>query len=368
MAQLDRQIKELFERLATVRDILAIPDMKVELEELEKQMSAPDFWSDQNNAKKIGQQAADIKSEVESWESIQEDLRETSEVAQLAHEEKNEEMQKEMEDELKKIETRLEKLELNTLLSGEHDMSNAIVSLHAGAGGTDAADWAGMLMRMFIRFAEQRNWSVEVLDQSNAEEAGIKSATFAVRGRFAYGMMKAEAGVHRLVRISPFDAEKMRHTSFALVEVIPELSEIHESNLEIEDKDLRIDTYAASGAGGQSVNTTNSAVRITHLPTNTVVAIQNERSQQQNRLTAMKILKSRLYQKLVEEQQEKIADLKGGHKAPEWGNQIRSYVLHPYKMVKDHRTNFETQDVDKVLNGDLEAFIESYLKMQASKK
>lgn len=365
MAFEDKQIKELFSRLQKVRDILKIDDQYLELAELEQQMAAPNFWNEKERAKKISQESALIKSEISGFEELLNELRETSEVAVLAESENDSEMLISIREQLGAIASRLEKLELSTLLGGEHDKGDAIISLHAGAGGDDAADFANMLVRMLIRYAESKDWRVEILEQSLGESAGIKSITFAVRGRFAYGFLKAEAGVHRLVRISPFDAEKMRHTAFALCEVIPELSEVQESSIEIDEKDLRIDTFASSGAGGQSVNTTNSAVRVTHIPTNTVVSIQNERSQGQNKMTAMKILKSRLYQKMLAEQKAEIKDLKGGHIAPEWGNQIRSYVLHPYKMVKDHRTGYETQAVDEVLNGQLEPFIEAFLQKSA---
>lgn len=236
------------------------------------------------------------------------------------------------------------------------------MSLHAGAGGTDATDWVAMLLRMYTRFAETHDWQVEILDESRGEETGFKSVTIAVRGRFAYGWFRSEYGVHRLVRISPFDAEQMRHTTFALVEVIPEFDEVDEKSLEIPADDLRIDTFMSSGKGGQSVNTTYSAVRITHLPTGTAVSCQNERSQLQNRETAMRVLKSKLYRLMVEARAEKISDLKGEHKTAAWGNQIRSYVLHPYKMVKDHRTDVETTDTEAVLNGELKAFMEAYLR------
>jgi len=365
MAFQDKQIKDLLTRLQKVRDILKIDNLYLELVDFEQQMAAPNFWSDQDRAKKIGQEASQIKSEIDAYEELQAELREASEVAVLAESENDTEMLAVIKDQLYGVASRLQKLEFSTLLDGEHDKGDAIISLHAGAGGDDASDWASLLFRMIIRYAESKDWQVEILEQSLGEGAGIKSITFAVRGRFAYGFLKAEAGVHRLVRISPFDAEKMRHTSFALCEVIPELSEVQESSIAIDEKDLRIDTFASSGAGGQSVNTTNSAVRITHIPTNTVVSIQNERSQGQNKMTAMKILKSRLYQKMLAEQKAEIKDLRGGHIAPEWGNQIRSYVLHPYKMVKDHRTGYETQAVEGVLNGELEPFIEAFLQKTA---
>lgn len=361
-----KQLEEIEEGLKKAWDALDVDAMKARQLELEQDMAEPDFWSDTEKAKRISQEAAELKQEVEGWEKIQSDVEEIAGVADMAEAEDDREMIKQIGKDVEDLQKRFRALEFSMLFSGKYDKNAAIVSIHAGAGGTDAMDWAAMLFRMYTRFAEKKGWSVEVLEESRGEEAGYKKITFAVRGRYAYGNLRSEAGVHRLVRISPFDAEKMRHTAFALVEVIPELDEVSEKSLEIDDKDLRIDTFASSGAGGQSVNTTNSAVRITHIPTNTVVSIQNERSQQQNKETAMRVLKSRLYQRLLEEQAEKIEEIKGGHKPPQWGNQIRSYVLHPYKMVKDHRTNVETSDVDAVLDGDLVEFIEAYLRRETA--
>lgn len=361
-----KQLEEIDVGLKKAWDALDVEAMKARQLELEGQMSEPDFWSDTERATRISQEAAELKQEVEGWEKIQSDIEEFSGVADMAESEDDREMLKQIEKDVDDLQKRFRALEFSMLFSGEYDKNAAIVSIHAGAGGTDAMDWAEMLFRMFTRFAEKKGWAVEMLEESRGEEAGYKRVTFAVRGRYAYGHLRSEAGVHRLVRISPFDAEKMRHTAFALVEVIPELDDVSDKTIEIDDKDLRIDTFASSGAGGQSVNTTNSAVRITHIPTNTVVSIQNERSQQQNKETAMRVLKSRLYQRLLEEQAEKIEEIKGGHKPPQWGNQIRSYVLHPYKMVKDHRTNTETSDVDAVLDGDLVEFIEAYLRQETA--
>jgi peptide chain release factor 2 len=272
----------------------------------------------------------------------------------------------EMEDEIRSkfvdLKDRFAKMEFATLFAGDYDKETAIVAVHAGSGGTEAQDWTQMLTRMFMRFAEAKDWKVSVLSESRAEDVGLKSITFRVEGRWAYGYLKSEAGVHRLVRISPFDAEKMRHTTFALVEVIPELDDVGE--IEIDAKDLRIDTFMSSGKGGQSVNTTYSAVRIVHLPTKISVSCQNERSQQQNKETAMKILKSKLHQLHLAEQEKQKAALRGEHHSAEWGNQIRSYVLHPYKMVKDHRSNHETSDTEAVLDGALEPFMEAYLRRE----
>lgn len=319
-------------------------------------MSAADFWSDPDKAKKVSKKTADLRSELDTWEKLKNDLVELNDLSELG----DENLRQEIEDRLAEIEEIFSVLEFKTLFAGSQDTNNAIVSIHAGAGGTDAQDWAEMLFRLLSRFAEKKNFFAEILWESPGEEAGYKSITFRVAGRYAYGYLKSEAGVHRLVRISPFDAEKMRHTSFALVEVIPELEEI--SEIEIDPKDLRIDTFMSGGKGGQSVNTTYSAVRIVHLPTNITVQCQNERSQQQNKETAMKILASRLHHLAETEREAEKKKLRGEYKSAEWGNQIRSYVLQPYQLVKDHRTDFETTDTAGVLNGEIEPFIEAYLR------
>ncbi|MBI4592028.1 peptide chain release factor 2, partial [Candidatus Uhrbacteria bacterium] len=303
---------------------------------LEAQISEPDFWKDATTAQAISKDAAELRTEVVDWESLQKETDELAELAELG----DERMTQELEVKLADVESRFKKLEFATMFSGAYDKDPSIVSIHAGSGGTEAQDWTQMLMRMYMRYAEKKGWRVTVLWESRAEDVGLKSITFRVEGRWAYGYLKSEAGVHRLVRISPFDAEKMRHTTFALVEVIPELEDVAE--IELDPKDLRIDTFMSGGKGGQSVNTTYSAVRIVHLPTNISVSCQNERSQQQNKETALKILKSKLHQLALKEKEKEKAELRGEYQSAEWGNQIRSYVLHPYKMVKDHRTNFET--------------------------
>lgn len=346
-------------------DALDIEAMRARSIELEGVMSEPNFWSNQEEARRVSQEASEVKTEVEAWEKVKSDLSDLSEVGALADAEKDETMLKQIEADAEKLLARFRTLEFSMLFSGDYDRSYAVVSIHAGAGGTDAMDWAEILFRMYMRFAESKGWKVTILHDSHGEPAGYKHVTFSVEGRYAYGHLKGEAGVHRLVRVSPFDAEQMRHTSFALVEVIPELDELTEKKLEIDMKDVRIDTFMAGGHGGQSVNTTYSAVRLTHEPTGIVVTCQNERSQLQNRETAMRILKARIFQRMQEERAEKIEELRGGHKSPEWGNQIRSYVLHPYKLVKDHRTLHETTAVEDVLNGDLTEFIENYLRMKA---
>jgi peptide chain release factor 2 len=362
MSHIADRIANVETRLAAAWSALRLEETRARAVELEALMGEPTFWNDQNTARRLSQEAADLKTELTAWDSFKQDLKDARDVVQLADKENDTELKAEAEANLLKLEQRFSDMEFQMLLSGEFDSRSAIVSLHAGAGGTDANDWVAILLRMYTRFAETHGWQVEVLDESRAEEAGYKSATLAIRGRFAYGWLRSEYGVHRLVRISPFDAEQMRHTTFALVEVIPEFDEVDEKALEIPADDLRIDTFMASGKGGQSVNTTYSAVRITHTPTGISVSCQNERSQLQNRETAMRVLKSKLHRLMVEARTEKISDLKGEHKTAAWGNQIRSYVLHPYKMVKDHRTDIETTDTEAVLNGELKPFMEAFLR------
>lgn len=333
--------------------------------ELEDEISQPGFWDDPSEAKKKSQQLDELKDEVSRWETIQKELGESLELAKLAEKDKDSSVQKDIEKKSKELHKKFQKLEFYLMFSDKYDRRNAILAIHAGAGGTDAQDWAAILMRMFLRFAERKGWVVRVVDKSVGQEAGIKSATMQIQGRWAYGHLRSEAGVHRLVRISPFDAEKMRHTSFVLVEVLPELEDIEE--VKVDDKDLRIDTFMASGHGGQSVNTTYSAVRIVHIPTNITVSCQNERSQLQNKQTALKILKSKLHKIQLEKQQAEKQQLRGEYQSAEWGSQIRSYVLHPYKMVKDHRTKYEEKNPDAVLDGKLDGFIESVLRWNVKK-
>lgn len=362
MSALKEEIRQLAIEVTNARKLVDIDAMQMRLSLLTREMNTEGFWDDSAKAQRVSREAADLTQEMSVWESLWQQIRDVSDVVELAEEENDATVLEEASKTMEELKKTYRNLELKTLLSGEFDASNAILSIHAGAGGTDAQDFAEMLLRMYLRYAEQQGFAAEILDQSFGEEAGIKSTTFSVSGRFAYGFLKTESGVHRLVRVSPFDAEGMRHTAFALVEVIPEFRDLDESALEINAADLRIDTFASSGAGGQSVNTTNSAVRITHLPTNTVVTCQNERSQQQNRETAMKVLKSRLFQLMLKERKETLSELKGKHVSAEWGSQIRSYVLHPYKLVKDHRSGYESTDVDAVLRGELTPFMEAMLK------
>lgn len=293
------------------------------------------------------------------WQKLNEGIEEVAGYYELAKEEKDEEILKELSQQAAQLQREIQKAEFQRMLGGENDINNAIVSIHAGAGGTEAQDWAQMLLRMYLRWSERKGYRTEIIDSLAGEEAGIKSATFTVTGEYAYGYLKAESGIHRLVRISPFDANKRRHTSFASVFVFPEIGE--DIAVEIREEDLRIDTFRSSGAGGQHVNKTESAVRITHLPTGIVVQCQNERSQHKNRAMAMKVLRARLYELKRKEQEEKMEKLYSEKKDIAWGSQIRSYILQPYRLVKDHRTNLEIGNVEAVLDGELDPFIEAYL-------
>lgn len=309
----------------------------------------------------------DLKNKLSDWEKLKKEINDLLEIVRLDEEDKDVSLREEIEKKSRELEEKFAKMEFQVLFSGKYDEHNVIMAIHAGAGGVDAMDFAGMLLRMYLRFAEKKGFKARILDESRGAEAGIKSVTLEIKGPCAYGNLKSEYGVHRLVRISPFDAEKMRHTSFALVEVLPEIEEIDEKEIIIRPEDLRIDTFLSSGHGGQSVQTTYSAVRIVHLPTKIMVSCQNERSQAQNKETALKILKAKLFQLEEEKQQKEKQKLRGEYKSAEWGNQIRSYVLHPYHMVKDLRTDYEVGDPDKVLNGELDGFIEAYLKSTKQK-
>lgn len=323
-------------------------------------MVQPDFWDDQQTAQGLINEGNGLKELVNEYKSLLESQENLELTLELVKEEPDEELQKDMEEELADLIKRLNDYELQLLLSEEHDKNNAILELHPGAGGTESQDWGSMLLRMYTRWGEKRGFKVETLDYLPGDEAGIKSVTLAIKGHNAYGYLKAEKGVHRLVRISPFDSSGRRHTSFVSCEVMPEFNE--EIEIDIRTEDLKIDTYRASGAGGQHINTTDSAVRITHLPTNVVVTCQSERSQIKNRESAMKMLKAKLYQKRIEEQEQELAEIRGEQKEIGWGSQIRSYVFHPYSMVKDHRTNTESGNVQGVMDGDIDTFINAYLR------
>lgn len=320
------------------------------------------FWQDRELATQKAQRLKELKEEIETWGKIERESLDLLELAKVAQIESDEKLEKEINLKAQELKKRFEKLEFFILFSGPYDRNNAILSIHAGTGGVEAQDWAEMLLRMYLRFCEKKGWRANLVNETRGQEAGIKSATLHIFGQFSYGWLKSEAGVHRLVRISPFDAEKMRHTSFALVEVLPEFPETESSSLEIKEEDLKIDTFRSSGHGGQSVNTTDSAVRIVHLPTKITVVCQNERSQLQNKETAMKILRAKLYHLKLEEQSRRKEKLRGEVLAAQWGNQIRSYVLQPYQLVKDHRTDYEETDTKAVLDGEIEGFVESYLK------
>jgi peptide chain release factor 2 len=332
-------------------------------EELNKVTSQPEFWNDAEKAQGILKEQAALKGVIDSWEKHRSDLEEARFFLDIAKDEKSEEALNEAATKVTEVAKGMAQTELTQLLGGPDDRRNAIVSLHPGAGGTEAQDWAEILLRMYLRWCDRRGYRKEILEYQPGEEAGVKSVTLLVEGDYAYGYLKAEAGIHRLVRISPFDANSRRHTSFASVFVYPEVDD--DIKVEINEADLRVDTYRSSGAGGQHVNKTDSAVRLTHIPTGIVVACQNERSQHKNRAMAMKILKSRLYDLEIEKQKEKMETYHKTKKDIAWGSQIRSYVLHPYRMVKDHRTSVEVGNADAVLDGDLDQFIQAYL-LQAS--
>ena len=324
-------------------------------------MNQPNFWDDIDYANKQNKQLTYLKKETSEYNRLIKEIISSKEIIELIELEYSEELLNELEKSLESLNNSVEELEINTLLSGEYDNSDCFLEIHPGAGGTESCDWASMLQRMYQRFCDKNDFSYEIMEQQSGEEAGIKSVTLHIKGNFAYGYLKCERGVHRLVRISPFDSNKRRHTSFASVSVVPEIDQ--NINIEIKEEDIRIDTYCASGHGGQGVNTTPSAVRITHFPSKIVVTCQNERSQIQNKEQAMKVLKSKLFAIEQEKKQQEMATLKGISTGIDFGSQIRSYVLEPYTMVKDTRSNFEMTDAEKVLDGDIKPFIESILKM-----
>jgi peptide chain release factor 2 len=336
-----------------------------EVEALEKQAAEPSFWGQPELAQAAMQKLARLKETVETWRTLERRVSDLRELLELAIQEHDEQVAAQVASEAGELTDRLASLEFQLMLSGEYDDHNAILSIRAGAGGTDSQDWAEMLLRMYTRWAERRGFSIELLDSMTSEEAGIKSAQLEVRGRYSYGYLKAEKGIHRLVRLSPFDADKARHTSFASVEVLPEAE--GDVDVSIRPEDVRADFFRSSGPGGQNVNKLSTAVRLTHVPTGIVVTCQSERSQHQNREIAMRILRARLMEQELARRADEEAKLRGKHVAAEWGNQIRSYVLHPYHMVKDHRTGHETSDTDAVLDGDIDAFLKAYLASTVGK-
>jgi peptide chain release factor 2 len=347
------------------RSSVDVDDKRSKAAELERDASDPSLWDDPARGQQLTTTLARLRAEIERYDALVRRLEDARTMDELLEGEADREMATELARAVRELERDVEKLELATLLGGEYDNRDAVATLHAGAGGTESQDWAEMLLRMYLRWAEREKLDVEVDETLLGDEAGIKSATFIVHGPYAYGLLSAERGVHRLVRISPFDAQKRRHTSFANPDVIPLLEETADEDIVIDPKDLRIDVYRSTGPGGQSVNTTDSAVRITHLPSGITAACQNERSQLQNRAVAMRILKARLAERMRQEQQTKLENLRGERKGIDFGSQIRSYVLAPYRLVKDHRTNVEIGDVDRVLDGDLEELIEAELRRRA---
>lgn len=359
MEDLVKQLEVLHRRMRELRQFLNIDKLQNEVKMLEKTMAKPDFWKDAEKAREITERRAGIFKKIESFERLEKGIGDALAITREDVKDKSVNLREEIENKIVEIEKGIAEFEIELLFTGKYDKNNAIVSFHAGTGGTDAQDFTEMLLRMISRYAERKGFRVKILDEHRGGEAGIKSATISVEGPYAYGYLRSEHGVHRLVRISPFDAEKMRHTSFALIEVLPELAEI---DIKIDSKDLRIDTFLASGHGGQSVQKTESAVRVTHIPSDIAVSCQTERSQAQNKESAMKILRAKLFQLEEEEKRTEKKKIKGEYKKAAWSNQIRSYVLHPYKLVKDHRTEYEESDPEAVLDGKLDRFVEEFLK------
>lgn len=367
MFDIDNKIKEnktQIEKIKSLGNSIKIAELENELTELEKQTLDPSFWSNSENSSKVSEKIAQLKRKCSSFRNLENEINTITEMLYLITDEPDNDLEKEIEINISKINKELDSLEITTLFSGKYDKNNAIVTIHPGAGGTEAQDWAEMLYRMYSRWAQDNSFNLEEIDYLDGEEAGLKSVTFLVSGEFAYGYLKSEHGVHRLVRISPFDAGGRRHTSFASVEVLPEIED--DIDVYINPDDIKMDVYRASGAGGQHINKTSSAVRLTHIPTGIVVSCQTQRSQFQNKDTAMKMLKSKLINLKEQNNKETIDDLKGIQMEIAWGSQIRSYVFCPYTLVKDHRTNFEVGDVQRVMNGDLNGFIFEYLKQNIS--
>ena len=352
--------------IENLKEALAIDSLKAEVEVLEKERAAPDFWDDMENSQKVMQKIGSLKAKVTGYESLKSDYEDALVMIELADEEGDLSLLDDCTASVKDIETRVEDMTLSTLLSGEFDGKNALLTFHAGAGGTEAQDWAEMLFRMYNRWGERHGYKVSTLDYLDGDVAGIKSATILVEGENAYGYLKGEMGIHRLVRVSPFDSSGRRHTSFASVEVMPEIDD--DVNVEIREEDIKMDVYRASGAGGQKVNKTSSAVRLTHIPTGIVVSCQIERSQHQNREVAMRMLKSKLVEIKERENLERIEDIKGDQKEIAWGSQIRSYVFMPYTLAKDHRTGFEMGNITAVMDGDIDGFINAYLKQKSAQE
>jgi len=361
MKELLDKIEVLQSKILELKNRVDLPSKTGELYSLSGEMNEPGFWQDQSRARFISQQVADLQEELGVWQKIEKEIQDLSALAKEDEVDQSVDLTKEITDQFYALERQFRVLEIKTVLSGKYDGSSTVLTIYAGAGGTEAQDWAEMLKRMYLRFCEIKKWPTVVVDESRGTEAGLKSVALEIKGNYAYGYLKAESGVHRLVRLSPFDADHARHTSFAMVEVVPE---IETEEFKLKNEDLKIEANTATGHGGQSVNTTYSAIRITHLPTGIKVSCQNERSQAQNKETALKILKGKLAKYYEAQVEEERMRLRGELTEAAWGNQIRSYVLHPYKMVKDHRTDYEEHDPDKVLDGELDGFIEQYLRSQ----
>ena len=355
-----QRIEEFAERLGELRRCLNTEKTKAEVAQLEREMSAPGFWDDPDRAQKTVQRLKGLKAAVTEPEALEGDIEDARVLVSLAQEEGDDALADEVNALADALEQRLRRVEISSLFTDPRDPKNAIVNVHPGAGGTESCDWADMLYRMVLRYCERHDYAIEVIDMQPGEEAGLKSATIRVEGPFAFGNLRSENGVHRLVRISPFDAAKRRHTSFAAIEVLTEVDE--DIEVEVREEDLKVDVFRASGPGGQKVNKTSSAVRLTHTPTGIVVACQIERSQHRNRATALQLLKAKLYDIEIRKQQAEETARRENQQDVAWGSQIRSYVMHPYQMVKDHRTNAETGNVDRVMDGDLDMFVEAYLK------
>ncbi|NEU30220.1 peptide chain release factor 2 [bacterium LRH843] len=360
LAEIKHDLASMAKRLENFRGSLDLEEKQERIAELEEKMADPSFWDDHDAAQVVINEANALKDQVNVLLQLEAEYEDLELSYDLVKEEPDEDLQKELEEGVTSLSESLNEFELQMLLSEPYDKNNAILELHPGAGGTESQDFASMLLRMYTRFAEHKGFKVETMNYLPGDEAGVKSVTLLIKGHNAYGYLKAEKGVHRLVRISPFDSSGRRHTSFVSCEVMPELTDNVE--IDISPEDLKIDTYRASGAGGQHVNTTDSAVRITHLPTNTVVTCQNERSQIKNREQAMKMMNAKLYALKIEEQEKQLAEIRGEQKEIGWGSQIRSYVFHPYSMVKDHRTNYEVGNTNAVMDGELDGFIDAYLR------
>lgn len=361
--ELNQRLSQFEQPIENLKEALNIDSLVSDVALLEEQSAAPDFWDDMENSQKTMQKIGSLKAKIQSYEQLKSDFEDAMVMIELADEEEDLDLLSDCTFSVDDIEKRIESLTLSTLLSGEFDDSNAILTFHAGAGGTEAQDWAEMLFRMYNRWGERHGYKVSTLDYLDGDVAGLKSATILVEGENAYGYLHGEMGIHRLVRVSPFDSSGRRHTSFASLEVMPEIND--DVDVEIREEDIKMDVYRASGAGGQKVNKTSSAVRLTHIPTGVVVSCQIERSQHQNREVAMRMLKSKLVEIKERENLEKIEDIKGEQREIAWGSQIRSYVFMPYTMVKDHRTNFEMGNIAAVMDGDLDGFINAYLKMKS---